>query len=119
MAIPKPAGHYSPYVKANGFIFTAGQLPLTDSTTPPATVEEQTLLVLQKIEDILRAEGLDRRAIVKTTAFISHGDDWAAVNSAYREFFGEHRPARSIIPVAELHYGCRIEAEAIAAMPAP
>ena len=68
-------------------------------------------------QDILASEGLDRRHVIKTTAFISDSSDWDAVNRVYREFFGDHKPARSIVPVAELHFGCKIEVEAIAAIP--
>lgn len=116
MSIPKPAGHYSPYVKSGGFIFTSGQLPITDPVTKavPEDIKEQTRVVLQKVTDLLAIEGLNKTNIVKTTAFITNIDDWPAVNEVYIEFFGDYRPARSIIPVSELHYGCKIELEAIA-----
>ena len=110
------AGHYSPSVKFGDLIFTAGQLPLIDRATKkvPPTIEEQTLLTLQKIEQVLSEHGLNRKHILKTTAFIADVADWGAVNQVYAEFFGEYKPARSIIPVKKLNYGCLIEVEAIA-----
>lgn len=119
MATPEPAGHYSAYIKANGFIFTAGQLPIVDLETKevPEAIEEQTAVVLEKIEALLAREGLDRGSVVKTTAFISDVADWGAVNGVYRTFFGDHKPACSIVPVSRLHHGCKIEIEAIAAAP--
>ena len=116
MATPKPAGHYSPYIKSGQLIFTSGQLPIVNPETKevPESVKEQTLIVLHKVEKLLQEEGLDRTSIVKTTAFITDINDWPIVNEAYIEFFGEHKPARSIIPVSDLHYGCKIELEAIA-----
>ena len=113
MSIPP---HYSPAVQAGGLIFTSGQLPILDrdSKTTPATIEEQTMLVLERTEAAIGEFGLTRADIVKTTAFISNMDDWGKVNAVYAEFFGDHKPARSIIPTPPLHFGCMIELEAIA-----
>jgi len=113
MAIPP---HYSPYTKAGVLIFTSGQLPILDRATKskPEGIEAQTLLVLNKVESLLKEEGLDKTAIVKTTAYITNGDDWGKVNEVYAKFFGDHKPARTIIPVSTLHYECLIELEAIA-----
>jgi len=114
-----PAGHYSSFVVSGSFVFTSGVLPILNRETKetPATIEEQCLLVLNKLEEILSEKGLDRTNILKTTAYISNGDDWGTVNQIYQQFFGEHKPARSIIPVSALHYGCKIEIEAIASIP--
>jgi len=108
--------HYSPYKIAGGLLFTSGQLPIVDLETKstPEGIKKQTLLVFQKVESLLKMEGLDRTSIIKTTAFLSNIDDWPAVNEVYSEFFGDYKPARSIIPVDKLHYGCLIELEAIA-----
>ena len=112
----KTIAHYSSYSRANGWIHTSGQLPLLNSDTKkcPEGISAQTLLVLQKVEALLTQEGLTKEHIIKTTAFITDIDDWAAVNDVYASFFGDHKPARSIIPVSKLHYGCLIELEAIA-----
>lgn len=108
--------HYSPCVKFGNLIFTSGQLPLLkrEKKAAPATIEEQTLLCLQKIEDLIKEHGLTKEDVLKTTAFISNIEDWGRVNQVYADFFGEHKPARSIIPVKQLNYGCMIEIEAIA-----
>lgn len=113
MSIPP---HYSPAVQAGGLVFTSGQLPILDreSKTTPATIEEQTMLVLERAEAAIGEFGLTRTDIVKTTAFISDMDDWGTVNAIYAQFFGDHKPARSIIPTPPLHFGCMIELEAIA-----
>lgn len=111
-----PAGHYSKSIISGSLLFTSGVLPILNRETKatPATIEEQVQLVLASIEKILNEHGLDRHDIIKTTAYISNGDDWGTVNQEYASFFGDHRPARSIIPVSELHYGAKIEIEAIA-----
>ncbi len=112
----KTIAHYSPYTRAGGWLHTSGQLPLLDSDTKkcPEGVTAQTLLVLQKVESLLEQEGLTKNDIIKTTAFITDINYWAEVNAVYSSFFGNHKPARSIIPVSKLHYGCLIELEAIA-----
>lgn len=112
----KTPSHYSPATDLGGLVFTSGQLPLLDPVTKstPEGITAQTELALQKLENVIKPYGLDRNDIVKTTAFISNMDDWAAVNQVYADFFGEHKPSRSIIPCKELHYGCLIEIEGIA-----
>jgi len=109
--------HYTPIVRHKDLLFTSGQLPILDRATKlcPEGIMAQTLLVLQKVEDLLTGYDLDRRHIIKTTAFITDISHWATVNEAYHQFFGpDHKPARSIIPVAQLHFDCLIELEAIA-----
>ena len=108
--------HYSPCVKIGNFVFTAGQLPLLkrEKKAAPESIADQTLLCLQKIEALIKEHGLTKNDVVKTTAFISDIADWGAVNQVYADFFGDHKPARSIVPVKLLNYGCKIEIEAIA-----
>lgn len=115
MSIPP---HYSPCVQAGNLIFTSGQLPLLDrvAKTTPDGIQAQTRLVLEKVESLLSEYGLDRTDVIKTTSFICNMDDWDTVNEVYAEFFGDHKPTRSIIPVSNLHFGCLIELEAIAVM---
>lgn len=114
-----PAGHYSASVVSGSLVFTSGVLPILNRETKetPKTIEEQVQLVLSTIEKIIGEHGLSRTDIIKTTAYISNGDNWGTVNQEYAKFFGEHKPARSIIPVSELHFGALIEVEAIAQLP--
>ena len=112
----KTIAHYSSYVTVDGWLHTSGQLPLMnrETKTCPDGIAAQTLFVLQKIESLLAAEGLKKEHIIKTTAFITDIDYWAEVNEVYADFFGDHKPARSIIPFSKLHYGCLIELKGIA-----
>ena len=115
MTAPIPP-HYSPYIKFGNLIFTSGQLPLISRNPKRAIegIEAQTLLCLEKVEQLLEKEGLTRKDVIKTTAFIADVADWGKVNQVYADFFGDHKPARSIIPTKTLNYGCLIEIEAIA-----
>ena len=114
---PQPAGHYSQAIVHNGMVYVSGQLPVkTDrSTKEVGLIEEQTLQVLQNIEQILLAANSDISRVVKVTVYISDISLWGQVNEVYSQFFGSHKPARVIVPTKELHYGYQIEVDAIAA----
>ena len=117
-----PTGpHYAPAVRSGDLIFTSGQLPIIDPKTKALAdgIEAQTKLVLTKVEQILESYGLTKEHIIKTTAYITDVAYWGVVNEVYAEFFGKYKPARTILPVAHLHYGCLIELEAIASFTRP
>ena len=115
---PQPAGHYAQAVTHNGLVFVSGQLPVDPATGKPVgeTVEEQTQRALENVLAVLRAAGSDRSLVIKTTVYVSDIELWPWVNATYARFFGEHRPARAIVPTRELHYGCLVEIEAVAAL---
>lgn len=115
---PQPAGHYSQAVVHNGLVFVAGQLAINPHTGERKTgsIEEQTEQALKNVAAILQAAGSDLTKVLKTTVYISDIELWGQVNAVYAQFFGEHRPARAVIPVGNLHHGFLIEIEAIAAL---
>jgi len=115
---PRPAGHYSQAIVHDGLVFAAGQLPLDPKTTEKhvGTIEEQTEQALKNIAEILKAADSDLGHVLKTTVYISDITLWGRVNTVYAKAFGEHRPARAVVPVKELHFGYQIEIEAIAAV---
>ncbi len=115
---PQPAGHYSQAIVHNGLVYVAGQLAIDPATGERklASIEEQTEQTLKNVAAILEAAGSDLQHVLKVTVYISDIDLWGAVNETYAQVFGEHRPARAIIPVKELHYGFKIEIDAIAAV---
>jgi enamine deaminase RidA (YjgF/YER057c/UK114 family) len=113
-SIPTPKGHYTPVVEHKGTLYVSGQLPRLDDGTIPEGIEAQTMLVLEKMEQLLLLAGSNREHVLQVRIYIPDGDDWAAVNAVYADFFGDHRPARCIVPSRELHYGCAIELEAVA-----
>ena len=114
---PTPAGHYSQAVVHNGLVYVAGQLAIDPQTGARLTgsIEEQTEQCLKNIGAILKAAGSDLSRVLKMTVFISDIELWSAVNVVYARIMGEHRPARAIVPVKDLHYGFKIEIETIAA----
>lgn len=116
---PKPAGHYSQAVIHDNIIYVSGQLPIDPATGEKrlGSIEEQTEQVLKNMSEILIAAGSDINKVIKTTVYISDIQLWNRVNEVYGKFFGEHRPARAVVPIKNLHYGFDIEIEAIASLP--
>ncbi len=115
---PAPAGHYSQAVVHDGLVFVSGQLPVDPLTGEKRieSIEEQTRQVLSNIAAILEASNSGIGLVLKITVYISDIELWGRVNEVYTEFFGEHRPARAVVPTRELHFGFQIEIEAIAAV---
>ena len=115
---PPPAGHYSQAVVYGDTVYVSGQLAVNLATGEKGvgSIEEQTRLTLQNIEQILLSAGSDLNHVIKTTAYVSDVELWGGVNQAYVEVFGDHRPARAVVPSRDLHFGCLVEIEAIAAL---
>ncbi len=114
---PAPAGHYSQAVVHNGTVYIAGQLPIDPETGEKClgSIEEQTEQVLKNVTAILDAAGSGLDRVLKVTIYVSDISLWGGVNAVYAKFFGDHRPARVVVPTRELHHGFLIEVEAIAA----
>jgi 2-iminobutanoate/2-iminopropanoate deaminase len=115
---PRPGGHYSQAVVHGGLVYVAGQLPIQPGHQDKAvgSIEEQTEQVLANLDAILRAAGSGRDRVLKVTVYVSDIALWGRVNTVYARFFGEHRPARTVVPTRELHYGFQVEIDAIAAV---
>ncbi len=115
---PRPAGHYSPAIEHDGVVYVSGQLPMSLDTREPFTgdIGEQTELALRNVEAVLNAAGSDLRHVLQMTIYVSDMELWGAVNAKYAEVMGDHRPARAIVPVKDLHFDTKIEIQAIAAV---
>ena len=109
-------GHYSPGIVSNGLLFISGQLSIDPDTRQVAQggIEEHTRLALNNLDRVLKEACVERSSVVQCRVYVSDIDDWDKVNVIYSEFFGEHKPARIVVPVSKLHFGCLIEIEAIA-----
>ncbi|WP_085993986.1 RidA family protein [Oceanobacillus senegalensis] len=114
-AKPNP-GHYSAATQKGNFLFISGQLPVDPFTGEGASggITAETNQVLSNVDHILGAAGAKREDIMKVTIFISDISLWDTVNSLYKQYFGDHKPARAVVPTNQLHYGYSIELEAIA-----
>lgn len=113
--MPKANGHYSHCLEHNGVLYLAGQLPKhPDTGEIPEGIEAQTLLTLENMERVLVAAGSDRTKVLRVRLYIPNVDLWDQVNKVYSTFFGDHMPARAVIPTRDLHFGALVEIEATA-----
>lgn len=109
-------GHYTPGIISNGMLYVSGQLSIDPDTRQVAQggIEEHTRLALQNLDRVLKAAGVSREDVVQCRVYLTDIDFWDQVNRAYAGFFGAHKPARVVVPVPRLHFGCLIEIEAVA-----
>ena len=116
---PRPGGHYSQAVIHNGTIYVAGQLPIDPENPkgPPGDAAQQARQALANIRAILEGAGSGMEHVLQMTIYVSDIEYWGEVNRVYSEVLGDHRPARALVPVPNLHYGYLIEIQAIAALP--
>jgi 2-iminobutanoate/2-iminopropanoate deaminase len=113
---PKAIGPYSQAVGAGGFLFASGQVNLDPATGALAggDIAAAVHRCLDNITAVLGAAGLSLSDVVKTTVFLRRMEDFTAMNEVYATRFGEHRPARSTVAVADLPRNAPVEIEVIA-----
>ena len=115
---PPARGHYSQAVVHAGLVYVAGQLPL-DPAAPERRLDDfdaQARQVIANVAAILAASGSGLDRVLKATVYITDVANWPRFNAIYAEAFGDHRPARTVVPVAGLHYGYLVEMDVIAAL---
>ena len=113
---PKAIGPYSQAVKANGFIFVSGQIPIDPDTNVivKGDIAEQTIRVIKNIKNILEAGGSGLEDVVKTTVYLRDLKKFGDMNRAYGEFFTTLFPARATVEVSNLPKGADVEIDAVA-----
>jgi reactive intermediate/imine deaminase len=111
-----PGGHYSHATVANGFVFVSGQLPIAPdgSKLAAASFEQQTQQVLDNVKTALQAAGSGIDRLVQVRVYLDAIENWPAFNAIYAEWAGDARPARAIVPTGPLHFGVKVEVEAVA-----
>jgi 2-iminobutanoate/2-iminopropanoate deaminase len=100
-------------------LIVSGQLGLVDGGVVHGGVEAEVRQALANMAALLEGEGASLASVAKTTVFLRHMSDYAPMNQAYVEAFGDHRPARAAVAVAELPLDAKVEIEAWAYSPAP
>ena len=115
---PKPAGHYTQAIVSGDHVFVSGQLPIRPDGRPldDDGFEAQARQAIQNMLEIVRAAGSSPQQLVKVTAYIVGIDNWIRFNTVYASMLPDACPARSVVPVPELHYGYLVEIDAIAAL---
>jgi 2-iminobutanoate/2-iminopropanoate deaminase len=115
-AAPKAIGPYEQAIRANGFVYTAGQIALDPKTGDLVDdgIAAQTRRVLENLKAVLEAAGSSMARVVKATVFLKNMADFPKVNEIYAEYLGTSKPARSTVAVADLPRGALIEIDLIA-----
>jgi reactive intermediate/imine deaminase len=114
-----PGGYYTHAVTANGFVFISGQLPIAPdgSKNADASFEQQAQQVLDNVAAALGGAGTAIDKLVQVRVYVTDIKLWPAFNAIYAKWIGASRPARAVVPVPELHFGFKIEIEAVAIRP--
>ena len=109
-------GHYVPGVVSGNTLYVSGQLSVDPATgkIPEGGIIPEVKQALLNVERVLKAAGAGKQNVVMCRIYIPDASLWGDVNKAYAEFFGDHKPARIVVPCRELHYGCLVEIEATA-----
>jgi 2-iminobutanoate/2-iminopropanoate deaminase len=108
----KPVGPYTPVVRAGDWLVVSGQVGIADGKLVGGGTEGEMRQAMANLRAQLEANGASLSDVVKTTVFLRHMSDYALMNEVYIDAFGDHRPARSAIGVAELPIGALVEVEA-------
>lgn len=111
-----PGGHYSHGTVANGFVFVSGQLPITAAGDRLADADfaTQARQALANVESVLVACGSSVARLVQVRVYVDDLANWRAFNEVYAAWAGDSRPARAVVPTGPLHYGLKVEVEAVA-----
>jgi 2-iminobutanoate/2-iminopropanoate deaminase len=115
---PQAIGPYCQAIKANGFLFISGQIPIDPKSGQITAVDvvTQTKQVMDNLAAILSAEGLTCADVVKTTIYLVDLTDFTRVNEAYGAYFTDDPPARSTVQVTALPRAAKVEIEAVAVL---
>lgn len=109
----KPVGPYTPIVRAGDWLIVSGQVGIADGKLVSGGLEAELRQAIANLTALLAGEGAGLADVIKTTVFLRHlGTDYPKMNEVYMELFGDHRPARSAIGVADLPIGALVEVEA-------
>jgi len=113
---PAAIGPYSQAIRAGGFLFLSGQIPLDPATGALVSggIADQTRRVLDNLGAILTAAGVSFAHVVKTTVYLADMNEFSAMNEIYATYFQSPAPARATIQAARLPRDVRVEIDLIA-----
>ena len=119
--IPSPfkghnPGHYSVAVISRGMLHISGQLSIDPDTREvcKGDIRDHARQALANLDRVLRAAGATRDQVVSCRVYTPSSEYWGAINEVYAEFFGAHKPARTVVATTDMHFGCLVEIDAIA-----
>ena len=111
-----PRGHYTPGMICGNTLYISGQTSADPATKMPVAggFEAEMQMALHKMESVLKAAGCTKESVVMCKIYLTSMELWDRANQVYGEFFGDHKPARIVLPVGSLSNGCQVEIEAVA-----
>lgn len=111
-----PRGHYTPGMICGNTLYISGQTSADPVTKMPVAggFEAEMQMALHKMESVLKAAGCTKESVVMCKIYLTSMELWDRANQVYGEFFGDHKPARIVLPVGSLSNGCQVEIEAVA-----
>jgi 2-iminobutanoate/2-iminopropanoate deaminase len=114
----QPGGHYAQAMVHGDIVYVSGQLGFEPKSSTPelVSVEQQVRNCLGNLKAILDDAGSSMNHVIRTTIYISDVALWPEVNAIYADVFGDHRPARTIVPCNILHHDFQVEIDAMAAL---
>jgi reactive intermediate/imine deaminase len=110
-----PGGHYSHVSVAGALVFVSGQLPISPDGVKlvDASFEDQTVQVLANVKAALEAGGSKIDRLAQVRVYIDDMKNWPAFNAVYANWAGGVKPARAVVPTGPLHFGLKVEVEAV------
>lgn len=111
-----PRGHYTPGMICGNTLYISGQTSADPVTKMPVAggFEAEMQMALHKMESVLKAAGCTKESVVMCKIYLTSMELWDRANQVYGEFFGDHKPARIVLPVGSLSNGCQVEIEVVA-----
>ena len=115
---PKAIGPYAQAIKADGFLFTSGQIALDPATGRliDGDISAQTKQVLENLKAVLEGGGSSLNQVVKATVYLIDLSAFSKMNEVYAEYLGHVKPARSTVGVAALPLGASVEIDLVAVL---
>ncbi len=112
---PEPKGHYSQAIIHNGTVYLSGVLPIDKDSGDfvGGDIAAQCKVVFSNFKAILEASGSGLDKVLNVTIYVADIQLWPAIDKLYSDFFSDCRPCRTIVPTSELHYGAKIEMNAV------
>jgi 2-iminobutanoate/2-iminopropanoate deaminase len=114
--LPEQSGHYSHAISHAGLVYVSGQLPWQADGSPATGLDfaQQAARVFEQVDQVLHKAGSGRAQLLKVTVYVTDISHWPLFNALYANWLGDHRPARTVVPVPVLHYGLLLELDAVA-----
>jgi len=111
-----PGGHYSHGTVSRGFVFVSGQLPITPAgeKLSSASFADQAQQALANVAAVLSACGSEIADLVQVRVYVDDIGNWPEFNTIYAKWAGDAKPSRAVVPTRALHYGLKVEVEAVA-----